>query len=112
MPSLKDVNCDMPPLTHVHRFAEVCMAGIIFTIAEEQDEVASRFCLHSSPPVAACGVQEVKDGCERIEPIGSGANRSRSECDGGVLVGPVLSEQRMRVKLHDERLIDTFANKR
>src|ERR1700760_3410837 len=111
MPSLEDVNCDMPALAHIYRFAEVCMAGVIFAIAEKQDEVASRFRLRGSPPVAASGVQGVKEGGEGIEPIGPGANRRRSKCDRGVLVRPVLGKQGMRVKLHDERLINTFANK-
>lgn len=86
------------------------MAGIIFAIAEEQDEVTSRFRLLSSPPVATRGVEGVEDGCERIQPIVSWTNGSRSNCYGGVLVRPVLSEQRLRIELHDERLIDAFAN--
>jgi len=57
-------------LAHVDGFAQVSVAGVVFAIAEKQDEVAGRLSGVRLPLIAAGGVERIEDSGQGIEAAG------------------------------------------
>lgn len=85
------------------------MARVVFTITEEQDEVAGGVIGIWFPAVAAGRVERVEDGSKGLVATRDGAYGGRSSRDVFVVVGPILTDQGLGVELFDESAVVSFA---
>ena len=98
-------------LANIDGFAQVDMAGVVFAIAEEQDEVAGFLNGIRLPLIAAGGIERIENGGEGIETARQVAHGCGSCGDGRIAVGPLLADEGIGVELLDEGAVVPFAEK-